>query len=86
MHSQGADGPLSGLVAMLAALNILQTTLNTADSYAGSSYSKRIVFLALAGEPWSYMGSRRMLYEAATGSNNTAGLDLTLIEKVGKPH
>eukprot|EP00878_Enallax_costatus_P044427 GHUV01053036.1.p1 GENE.GHUV01053036.1~~GHUV01053036.1.p1 ORF type:complete len:110 (-),score=22.16 GHUV01053036.1:102-431(-) len=66
---------------MLGALSVLQSTLKTTGG-AGSIYSRRVVFLALAGEPWGYMGSRRLLYEAYTGSNNTAGLDLSLIEKV----
>ena len=66
---------------MLGALSVLQSTLKTTGG-ATSSYSNRIVYLALAGEPWGYMGSRRLLYEASTGSNNTVGLDLSLIEKV----
>jgi hypothetical protein len=66
---------------MLGALHALKA----AAGAPSSSYSKRIVFLALAGEPWSYMGSRRLLYEAATGSNATVGLDLSLVEKVGVP-
>lgn len=76
--AQGADAPLSGLIAMLGALHAFKAV----PAAASSSYSKRLVFLALAGEPWSYMGSRRLLYEAATGSNATAGLDLSLIEQV----
>jgi hypothetical protein len=64
---------------MLGALHALK-----AAPTASSSYSKRLVFLALAGEPWAYMGSRRLLYEASTGSNATAGLDLNLVEKVKK--
>lgn len=75
---QGANAPLSGLVAMLGALHALKAALD-----ASSSYTRRIVFLALAGEPWAYMGSRRLLYEASVGSNATAGLDLSLMEKVG---
>lgn len=66
---------------MLGALSVLHSSLKI-TSGAASSYNKRLVFLALAGEPWGYMGSRRLLYEAADGSNNTAGLDLSLIEKV----
>jgi hypothetical protein len=84
---QGADGPLSGLIAMLAALHALHasaTSNSSSDGSAGfSSYSKRIVFMALAGEPWGYMGSRRLLYEASSGSNNTAGLNMSLVEQVG---
>jgi nicastrin len=69
---------------MLGALHALKSAgAASSSSSSSSSYSKRIVFLALAGEPWGYMGSRRLLYEAATGSNATAGLDLTLVEKVG---
>jgi len=74
--TQGANAPLSGLVALLGAMHALKA------AGASSTYTKRVVFLAVAGEPWGYMGSRRFLYEAATGSNATAGLDLPLIEKV----
>lgn len=86
---QGANAPLSGLLALLAALHQLKATAAATAGAAGSggqplfsSYSKRLVFLALAGEPWGYMGSRRLLYEAASGSNATAGLDLSLVEAV----
>jgi nicastrin len=75
---QGANAPLSGLVAMLAALHALSSAAPATDTF-----SKQLVFLALAGEPWGYMGSRRLLYEAASGSNATAGLDLSLVEQVG---
>lgn len=74
---QGANAPLSGLVAVLGALHALKAAVP-----ASSSFTKRIMFLLLAGEPWAYMGSRRLLYEASTGSNATAGLDLSLVEKV----
>jgi nicastrin len=85
--TQGADGPLSGLIAMLTALHALHSsatnTSSSSSSNSGfSSYSKRIVLLALAGEPWNYMGSRRLLFEAASGSNNTAGFNMSLVEQV----
>lgn len=67
---------------MLAALQQLKAAA-AAGGGSSSSYSSRLVFLALAGEQWGYMGSRRLLYEAATGSNATAGLDVSLVEQVG---
>ncbi|KAF6250532.1 Nicastrin-domain-containing protein [Scenedesmus sp. NREL 46B-D3] len=81
---QGADAPLSGLIAMLAALQALHrsATSSSGGSAGFSGYSKRLVFMALAGEPWGYMGSRRLLFEAATGSNSTAGLNMSLVEQV----
>lgn len=64
---------------MLGTMHVLKAAA------AASSYSKRVVFLVLAGEPWGYMGSRRLLYEAAAGSNATEGLNLELVEKVRRP-
>lgn len=66
---------------MLTALHALHSSFTNSSS--SSSYSKRIVFMALAGEPWGYMGSRRLLWEAASGSNSTAGLNMSLVEQVG---
>ena len=77
---QGADAPISGLIAMLAAAEIL------GNSSQASSYEKRVVFLALAGEPWGYMGSKRFLWELHTGENSTAGLTLEAVELVGFWH
>lgn len=79
-HCQGADAPLSGLVAMLAALRVLRNA--AAASGGAERYAKRIVFLALAGEAWGYMGSRRLLYDADSGSNSTQGLRMQLVEQV----
>lgn len=69
---------MSGLIAMLAAAD----ELGKAQCRQAKSYRRRIVFLALAGEPWDYMGSRRLLWEMQQGSNATAGLDLDLIDQV----
>jgi nicastrin len=80
--AQGANAPLSGLITLLAALKLLRWSADAAGVDMGVRYSRRIVLMALAGEPWGYMGSRRLLWEAASGSNATAGLDVALIEQV----
>jgi nicastrin len=41
------------------------------------------VFAALAGEPWGYMGSKRLLWDMSRGRVFTAGLNLTDIDQVG---
>lgn len=75
-HVQGADAPLSGLIAMLAAAEMLGNS-----SYA-DLYRKRLVFAAFAGEPWGYMGSKRFLWELHSRENSTRGLSLEQIEQV----
>lgn len=76
---QAADAPLSGLVAMLAAAQILSN-----GTQAGQGFSARVVFAALAGEPWGAMGSRRLVHDMLQGANSTAGLKLDRVEKVGQ--
>jgi hypothetical protein len=66
---------MSGLIAMLAAAEILG-----AGGHA-PQYRRRLVFCALAGEPWGFMGSKRMLWELAAGGNATAGLALPRIDQ-----
>lgn len=65
---------------MLAALRVLRSAASA--SGGADRYAKRIVFLALAGEGWGYMGSRRLLYDADSGSNSTTGLQMELVEQV----
>ncbi|KAK9823947.1 hypothetical protein WJX72_006597 [[Myrmecia] bisecta] len=72
----GADQPLSGLIAMLAAAEIL------GNSTAAAGYSRQLVFAAVNGEPWGYMGSKRFLWELSRGERSTAGLSLNRIEQV----
>ena len=73
---QGAEAPLSGLIAMLAAAEILgNNTLN-------AQYERRLVFAAFAGEPWGYMGSKRLLWELHTGEKSTKPLTLDAIDQV----
>ena len=67
---------MSGLVAMLAAAEII------GNSTLAASFQRRTVFAALAGEPWGYMGSKRLLWELANRENSTEGLALANIEQV----
>lgn len=76
----GADAPVSGLIAMLAAAEALGSSNATAAlAAAGARYQRRLVFAALAGEPWGMMGSKRLLWELSTAASNSslAGLGLT---------
>ena len=78
--AQGADAPISGLVAMLVAAEILgNSTLGTVTS------RRRLVFVALSGEPWGNQGSKRLLWELRRGENSTEGLDLSRIDQVHIP-
>jgi len=74
---QAVDSPLSGLVAMLGAMQIL------GDSKLTQTYTRQLVFTALAGEPWGYMGSKRLLWDLASGGTvYTSGLNLDDIDQV----
>ena len=75
---QGADAPLSGLAALLSAASALGAT------GASASYSRQVVFLALAGEPWGYMGSRAFLWELERGGVTVEGLDLGLVDQASR--
>lgn len=74
--SLGAESPLSGLVALMAA----------ADAFSHSdhfrSFKKQVVFLVVTGEAWGFLGSRRFLHELDQQSGAVAGLNATLIEEV----
>lgn len=73
---QGAEAPLSGLIALLAAAEIL------GNSSMAAGYQRRLVFAAFAGEPWGYMGSKRFLWELHSGENSTHPLSLAAIDQV----
>jgi hypothetical protein len=51
---QGAELPLSGLMAKLATAEVLSNS-----SLAGA-YKRRQVFVAFSGDPWGYMGSKHL--------------------------
>ncbi|CAD5325620.1 unnamed protein product [Arabidopsis thaliana] len=74
--SFGADSPISGLVALLGAVD----ALSRVDGI--SNLKKQLVFLVLTGETWGYLGSRRFLHELDLHSDAVAGLSNTSIETV----
>ncbi|EFH54135.1 hypothetical protein ARALYDRAFT_485634 [Arabidopsis lyrata subsp. lyrata] len=74
--SFGADSPISGLVALLGAVD----ALSRVDGL--SNLKKQLVFLVLTGETWGYLGSRRFLHELDLHSDAVAGLSDTSIETV----
>ena len=78
--SQGANNPLSGLIAMILAARVLQQQ----QSASGLFSNRQLVFVALAGEGWGYMGSKRLLWELSQGSPAVDGLKLDMIDQVGK--
>lgn len=51
---------------MLTAMDILSQALD-------KDIPNRLAFVALAGEPWDYMGSRRMLLEMSAGEHSIFG-------------
>mmetsp|Transcript_423 Transcript_423/g.1083 ORF Transcript_423/g.1083 Transcript_423/m.1083 type:complete len:756 (+) Transcript_423:101-2368(+) len=81
---QAADSPLSGLLAMLMSMHILK------GAGASSMYTRQLVFVGLAGEPWGYMGSRRLLWDmhranadpGAAPDPYVAGLHLDDVDQV----
>ncbi|EFJ51228.1 hypothetical protein VOLCADRAFT_103599 [Volvox carteri f. nagariensis] len=74
--SRGAGTSVSGLISALVALTLLATANDTA------SYSRQLAFVALPGEAFDYMGSKRLLYEMNLNSTFVQGLRLDLIDQV----
>ncbi|KAL5574330.1 hypothetical protein UlMin_023927 [Ulmus minor] len=74
--SLGADSPISGLIALLAAVDALSHLAGLDD------LNKQLVFLVLTGESWGYLGSRRFLHELDMHSDTVSGLNSSLFEVV----
>ncbi|KAI6691439.1 hypothetical protein NL676_028267 [Syzygium grande] len=72
----GAESPISGLIALLAAID----ALSHVDGLANSR--RQLVFLFFTGEAWGYLGSRRFLYELDLHSDSVSGLNETSVEMV----
>ena len=73
---QGAESAMASLITLMAVADILGN--NTA---AVASYSKRLVLTALMGEPWGYMGSKRLLWEMYNRADTTTGLDVENVQQ-----
>ena len=58
---------MSGLITLLTVADILSKEGRFED------YRHQIAFLALAGEPWDYMGSRRSIVELTPGDHSVFG-------------
>uniref|UniRef100_A0A803NHH0 Nicastrin n=1 Tax=Cannabis sativa TaxID=3483 RepID=A0A803NHH0_CANSA len=74
--SLGADSPISGLIALLAAVDAL-SHLEAIDGF-----NKQLVFLVFTGEAWGYLGSRRFLHELDLQSDAVKGLNTSLFEMI----
>ncbi|CAI9110265.1 OLC1v1010259C1 [Oldenlandia corymbosa var. corymbosa] len=74
--SFGAESPISGFIALLAAVD----ALSRVDGL--HLLSKQIVFMVFTGEAWGFIGSRRFLLELDLHSDAVNGLDLSLIDMV----
>ncbi|XP_011043905.1 PREDICTED: nicastrin isoform X2 [Populus euphratica] len=72
----GAESPISGLIALLAAVDSL-SHVNGLDGLG-----KQLVFSVFTGEAWGYLGSRRFLFELDLQSEAVNGLNSSLIETV----
>uniref|UniRef100_A0ACD5ZEA0 Uncharacterized protein n=1 Tax=Avena sativa TaxID=4498 RepID=A0ACD5ZEA0_AVESA len=75
-RSLGADSPLSGLIALLTAVDALSHLHDL------SKLKKQLVFAAFDGEAWGYLGSRKFLQELDEGDDSVNGINSSMIEQV----
>ncbi|KAI9100033.1 hypothetical protein K1719_024251 [Acacia pycnantha] len=74
--SLGAESPISGLIALLAAVDALSHVNGLGD------LTKQLAFVVFTGEAWGYLGSRRFLLELDMHSDAVHGLNNSQIEMV----
>lgn len=72
----GADSPLSGMIALLAAADALSKTTDS------KKWKKQLLFIVFTGEAWGYLGSRRFLSELSSGGSSVQGLNSSLIDQI----
>ncbi|KAK8928274.1 Nicastrin [Platanthera zijinensis] len=74
--SFGADSSLSGLIALLAAVDAISQVSNL------NELKKQLIFGVFTGEAWGYLGSKRFLLELDLGADSLKGLNSAMIEQV----
>ncbi|KAK3155217.1 hypothetical protein QOZ80_2BG0200390 [Eleusine coracana subsp. coracana] len=75
-RSLGADSPISGLIALLTAVDALSHLEDL------KNLKKQLVFAVFNGEAWGYLGSRKFLQELDEGADSVSGISSLMIDHV----
>ncbi|KAL6912167.1 hypothetical protein ACP4OV_000972 [Aristida adscensionis] len=75
-RSLGADSPISGLIALLTAVDALSHLHDL------SNLQKQLVFAVFNGEAWGYLGSRKFLQELDEDADSVSGISSLMIDQV----
>ncbi|PAN08097.1 hypothetical protein PAHAL_1G387100 [Panicum hallii] len=75
-RSIGSDSPISGLIALLTAVDALSHIRDL------SNLKKQLVFAVFNGEAWGYLGSRKFLQELDKGADSVNGINSLMIDQV----
>ncbi|PWZ03928.1 Nicastrin [Zea mays] len=75
-RSLGSDSPISGLIALLTAVDALS------HIHGLSKLKKQLVFAVFNGEAWGYLGSRKFLQELDEGAASVNGINSLMIDQV----
>ncbi|CAL4885266.1 unnamed protein product [Urochloa decumbens] len=75
-RSIGSDSPISGLIALLTAVDALSHIHDL------SNLKKQLVFAVFNGEAWGYLGSRKFLQQLDEGADSVNGINRLMIEQV----
>lgn len=70
---------MSGLLAVLAAAEAVAAGGGASRSVA---YRRRLAFVAVAGDTWGAMGSRRLLWDLHSGAAAVEGIRVSDIDQV----
>ncbi|CAI5496894.1 unnamed protein product [Closterium sp. Naga37s-1] len=73
----GAESPISGLISLLAAADAIASLLRKPSV---PDLPKQLVILALNGERWGYLGSRRLLFELEKLSKGEEGVGRDVLQ------